>query len=61
MPILRELAEVYEHQNQLARAIAVWEKVRELAPEDAEAAAKIRELSVNETLARGNYRRTSEQ
>jgi tetratricopeptide (TPR) repeat protein len=57
VPVLRELGELYERQKRLNHAIAVWEKVRELVPDDAEATDKIRELSVNETLARGNFRR----
>ena len=50
-------AGLYERQKRLAHAIAVWEKVRELDPADAEPGAKIRALSVSDTLARGNYRR----
>jgi serine/threonine-protein kinase len=55
--VLRQLAGVHERQNRLNLAIAIWEKVREMVPDDIEAADKIREISVNETLARGNYNR----
>jgi tetratricopeptide (TPR) repeat protein len=54
--VLRELGGLYERQDRLNHAIAIWEKVREMVPGDAEATDKIRELSVNETLARGNFR-----
>jgi tetratricopeptide (TPR) repeat protein len=54
--VLRELGEVFERQNRLNHAIAVWEKVRELVPDDPEATDKIRELSVKDTLSRGNFR-----
>jgi serine/threonine protein kinase len=59
--VLRELADLYGHQKRYSRAIALWEKVRELAPDDADAIAKIRELSVNDTLERGNYRRLRDE
>jgi tetratricopeptide (TPR) repeat protein len=55
--VLRELGELYGRQKRYKHAIAAWEKVRELTPDDPEAVAKIRELSVDDTLARGNYRR----
>jgi serine/threonine protein kinase len=54
--VLRALASIYERQNRYKYAIAQWEKVRELDPSDVEAPAKIRELAVNDTLARGNYK-----
>lgn len=54
--VLRALARMYERDQNLNKAIAVWEQVRELVPDDIEAGDKIRELSVNETLARSNFR-----
>lgn len=56
LTVLRALAEVYGKQKRYKQAIALWEKVRELDPTGSEAPAKIRELAVNETLAKGNYR-----
>lgn len=54
--VLRALARVYERNENLNKAIEVWEEVRALVPDDIEAGEKIRELSVNETLARSNFR-----
>jgi serine/threonine protein kinase len=53
----RALASIYERQRQYSDAIAVWEEVRKMAPHDAEAAGKIKNLAASETIARGNYRR----
>jgi tetratricopeptide (TPR) repeat protein len=53
--VLRALAEAYERQKRFPRAIGVWEQVRQADPADAEASAKIRQLSVCDTLVRGKY------
>ncbi len=50
--ILRALAGLYERQKRLPKAISVWEQVRQADGGDIEANAKIRELSVCDTLAR---------
>ena len=44
-------------QKRLPQAIAIWPKVRELAPDDRDAATKIKDLSASDTIARGNFRR----
>jgi serine/threonine-protein kinase len=54
--VLRALALVYEELKRYKHAIALWERLRELFPDDDENATKIRELSVAQTLAKGNYR-----
>ncbi len=55
--IFRALAQLYERQGQLRQAIAAWEQVRSLAPDDTEAPGKIKDLSASDTIARGNFRR----
>jgi serine/threonine-protein kinase len=55
--VIRALANLYEKLRRYRQAIALWEKVREAHPTDSEAGAKIKELSVNDTIARGNYGR----
>jgi tetratricopeptide (TPR) repeat protein len=52
----RPLAQLYEKQKRWNNAIALWEELRQANPRDHEAAHKINELSVNDTLARGNFR-----
>jgi hypothetical protein len=52
---LRRLAAAYEQQNDLDKAIAVWQGVRKLFPFDSEAPRKINALSIKETIIRGNY------
>jgi hypothetical protein len=54
--ILRALAGLYERQKRFPQAIAAWEKVRVLAPDDTEAPGKIKDLSASDTIARGNFR-----
>jgi serine/threonine protein kinase len=53
--VLRALAGLYERQKRLPKAISIWEQVRQADASDIEANAKIRELSVSDTLARGKY------
>jgi tetratricopeptide (TPR) repeat protein len=53
----RALAALYEKQKRWNNAIALWEELREANPRDHEAAHKINELSVNDTLTRGNFKR----
>ena len=38
-------------------ALKLWQKIRALDPDDAGARRKINELSVEDHIARGNYRR----
>jgi tetratricopeptide (TPR) repeat protein len=52
---LRRLAVAYEKQQDLDRAIVVWQSLRKLWPHDSQAARKINALSIKETIIRGNY------
>jgi serine/threonine protein kinase len=53
--VLRRLAGAYERGNDLDRAVKVWEKLRKVAPHDAEAPRKINALAAKSTIARGRY------
>jgi serine/threonine protein kinase len=53
--LFRALAQLYERQKRFPQAITVWEKVRELAPEDRDASTKILDLAASDTIARGNF------
>jgi serine/threonine-protein kinase len=55
LSILRALAGIYERQKRFPKAIQIWEQVLQANPHDTEATAKIRQLSVCDTLARGKY------
>ncbi len=55
--VLRTLAGQYERQKRFPKAITIWEQLREIDPSDVEANAKIRQLSVCDTLARSKYRK----
>jgi serine/threonine protein kinase len=54
---LRRLAHAHEQHNELDKAIAVWEKVSKIAPNDIEAPRKIHNLSIKDTISRGKYGR----
>jgi tetratricopeptide (TPR) repeat protein len=54
--LLRALAGLYERQKRFPKAISIWEQVLQADPNDIEANAKIRQLSVCDTIVRGNYR-----
>jgi tetratricopeptide (TPR) repeat protein len=51
----RALAQLYEKRGNFAQAIALWGLVRKARPADKEADRKLKDLAVNETIARGNY------
>src|SRR5262249_57022628 len=51
--LARRLARLYERRGNFTQAMAVWELVRQVDPGDGQAAAKLRELAVSETLQRG--------
>jgi serine/threonine-protein kinase len=53
--VLRRLAAVYEQQNELDKAVEVWQSVRKHDPQDADALRKINALSARSTIARGKY------
>jgi len=54
--LLRAMARVHERRKEWKRAILFWEKVRKVAPDDGEAKQQINVISVNDHLARANYR-----
>jgi serine/threonine protein kinase len=54
--VLRALAGLYERQKRFPKAIGTWEQVLQADPRDSEATAKIRQLSVCDTIARGKFR-----
>ncbi len=51
----RILALLYEKTGQYSRAIALWERVKQLRPEDKEAASRVKNLAAAETIERGGY------
>jgi tetratricopeptide (TPR) repeat protein len=55
--LLRTLAELHETLKEWKQAIAAWEKVRKLQPNDHEVQRKINDLSVREHIARSDRRR----
>jgi serine/threonine protein kinase len=57
LPAYRALASLYERQRQYSDAIAVYEELRKLNPNDVEVARKINDLAASDTIERGNYRR----
>jgi len=52
---MRRLAAAYEQQKELEKAIAVWEAVQKILPQDIEASRKINALSASNTISRGKY------
>ena len=57
LDVLRALGAHYGELKRFAQAATIWEKVRKLDPSDPDAANKIKEMAVAETLAGGSYRR----
>jgi tetratricopeptide (TPR) repeat protein len=55
--LVRAMARLYEQTEDWRQAIALWEKVRQLEPNDREAWHKVNDLSVEEHLAKGSFRR----
>lgn len=51
----RALARLFEKRGNFTHAIALWQMVREVAPDDVEAAHKAKDLAASETIARGGY------
>ena len=51
----RALAQCYEKRGDFVRAMQLWQLVAKAAPHDAEAARKMKDLAVHETIARGQY------
>jgi serine/threonine protein kinase len=52
---MRRLAEAYEQQKELDKAIAMWQRVEKVLPQDLEASRKINALSASHTISRGKY------
>ena len=52
----RALARLFEKRGNFAHAIALWQLVKEVAPDDVEAAHKAKDLAASETIARSGYR-----
>lgn len=55
----RALARLFEKRGNFMQAIALWQLVKEVAPQDVEAAHKAKDLAASETIARGGYRESS--
>jgi tetratricopeptide (TPR) repeat protein len=55
----RALARLFEKRGNYAHAIALWQLIKEVAPDDVEAAHKAKDLAASETIARGGYKDTS--
>jgi tetratricopeptide (TPR) repeat protein len=55
-PVLnRALARLYEKRGNFTQAIGLWDLIRKARPDDQEAAAKIKNLAADDTIARGQY------
>jgi tetratricopeptide (TPR) repeat protein len=55
-PVLnRSLALLYEKRGNFTQAMALWELVRKVKPQDDEVGHKLKELAVHETISRGQY------
>jgi serine/threonine protein kinase len=55
--LMRALARQYETGKEWKRALKLWEKVQRREPDDGEVRKKINDLSIEDTIERGNYRR----
>ncbi|MFO0801187.1 MAG: tetratricopeptide repeat protein [Gemmataceae bacterium] len=51
----RALARLFEKRGDFQKAIALWQMVREVAPNDVEAAHKAKDLAASDTIKRGQY------
>jgi tetratricopeptide (TPR) repeat protein len=51
----RALARMYQKRGDLFQARGLWQQVLKRLPDDLEAAQKVKELAVAETIARGDY------
>jgi len=51
----RALARLFEKRGNYAHAISLWQLVKEVAPNDVEAAHKAKDLAASATIARGGY------
>ena len=55
--LIRAMAHLHEEHSELKRAILLWDKLRQLDPNDQEARHMIDELSVKVHLSKSQYRR----
>jgi serine/threonine protein kinase len=55
LPALRALARLYESLRDFHQAIAAWEAIKKLLPNDAEAFHKSQDLSAHFTMSRGRF------
>ena len=55
LQVNRTLARLYEKRGNFTQAIALWELVRKIKPDDGEAQRKSKDLAASETIARGQY------
>jgi tetratricopeptide (TPR) repeat protein len=53
--INRPLARLYEKRGNFNQAIALWQLVRKVAPQDLEAQSKANDLAASATIAKGRY------
>jgi tetratricopeptide (TPR) repeat protein len=51
----RALARLFEKRGNFTHAIVLWQLVKEVAPDDVEAAHKAKDLAASDTIARGRY------
>ncbi len=51
----RALARLFEKRGDFQKAIVLWQMVRDVAPNDVEAAHKAKDLAASETIKRGQY------
>jgi tetratricopeptide (TPR) repeat protein len=57
----RALARLFEKRGAFSQAIALWQLVKEVAPDDVEAQHKAKDLAASETIARGGYTGSGEK
>jgi hypothetical protein len=55
LPALKALAQLYETLRDFQQAIAAWEAIQKLRPNDAEAFHKVKNLSAHFAMSRGNF------
>lgn len=52
---LRQVAHLYEEEDEIARAIDAWQKLKVFVPNDREAQTKLRDLAAMKTMVDGRY------
>lgn len=51
----RALARLYEKRGNFTQAMALWQLIRKVKPDDGEADRKLKDLAASETISRGQY------